>query len=41
MRSILEIPGPIERAGNRLPVGRAPLQAFVADAETEGACAKP
>ena len=35
MRSILEVPGPIERATNRLPVGRAPLQAFVADAETE------
>ena len=35
MRSILEVPGPIERTTNRLPVGRAPLQAFVADAETE------
>ncbi len=35
MRSILEVPGPIERATNRLPVGRAPLQAFVADGETE------
>ena len=35
MRSILEIPGPIERATNRVPAGRLPLQAFVADAETE------
>ncbi|TMJ47114.1 MAG: hypothetical protein E6G90_13895, partial [Alphaproteobacteria bacterium] len=35
MRSILEVPGPIERTTNRLPVGRAPLQAFVADGETE------
>ena len=35
MRSILEAPGPIERATARLPVGRAPLQAFVVDGETE------
>ena len=35
MRSIIENPGTIERATNRVPVGRAPLQAFVADAETE------
>jgi pilus assembly protein CpaE len=35
VRSIIENPGTIERATNRVPVGRAPLQAFVADAETE------
>jgi pilus assembly protein CpaE len=35
VRSILEVPGPIERATNRVPVGRLPLQAFVTDAETE------
>ena len=35
MRSILEAPGPIERATARLPLGRAPLQAFVVDGETE------
>ncbi len=35
MRSILEVPGPIERITNRQPAGRLPLQAFVADAETE------
>src|SRR5271167_2044517 len=35
MRSLLEAPAPIERTVTRLPVGRAPLQAFVADAETE------
>jgi len=35
VRSLLEAPAPIERTVTRLPVGRAPLQAFVADAETE------
>jgi pilus assembly protein CpaE len=35
VRSILEVPRTIERAGNRLPAGRLPLQAFVADTETE------
>ncbi len=35
VRSILEAPAPIERATSRQPVGRAPLLAFVADAETE------
>lgn len=35
MRSILEIPAPIEKATDRLPVGRAPLLAFVSDAGTE------
>jgi pilus assembly protein CpaE len=35
MRSVLELPAPIERATNRLPAGRAPLEAFVADTETE------
>jgi pilus assembly protein CpaE len=37
VRSVLEAPAPIERITNRLPVGRAPLRAFVADAETERA----
>jgi len=37
VRSILEIPAPIEKATNRLPVGRAPLLAFVSDAATEKA----
>ena len=35
MRSILEIPAPIEKAIDRLPAGRAPLLAFVSDAATE------
>ena len=35
MRSILEMPAPIEKTANRLPVGRAPLLAFVSDAATE------
>jgi pilus assembly protein CpaE len=35
MRSILEAPAPIERATSRLPVGRSPLLAFVADGETD------
>lgn len=35
MRSILEMPAPIEKTTNRLPVGRAPLLAFVSDAATE------
>jgi pilus assembly protein CpaE len=35
MRSILEAPAPIERPTSRLPVGRPPLLAFVADADTE------
>ena len=35
MRSILEIPAPIEKATDRLHVGRAPLLAFVSDAGTE------
>ena len=35
MRSILEIPAPIEKATDRSPVGRAPLLAFVSDAATE------
>lgn len=34
MRSILEAPAPIERP-SRVPVGRPPLLAFVADADTE------
>jgi len=37
MRSILEIPAPIGKTANRLPVGRAPLLAFVSDAATEKA----
>jgi pilus assembly protein CpaE len=37
VRSILEIPAPIEKTTNRLPAGRAPLLAFVADAATERA----
>jgi DNA-binding response OmpR family regulator len=35
VRSILEMPAPIEKTANRLPVGRAPLLAFVSDAATE------
>ena len=35
MRSILEMPAPIEKTTNRLPAGRAPLLAFVSDAATE------
>ena len=35
MRSILEMPAPIEKTTNRLPIGRAPLLAFVSDAATE------
>jgi pilus assembly protein CpaE len=35
VRSILEIPAPIEKTANRTPLGRAPLLAFVADAATE------
>jgi pilus assembly protein CpaE len=35
MRSILEAPAPIERPTSRLPIGRPPLLAFVADADTE------
>ena len=35
MRSILELPAPIEKATNPLPAGRAPLLAFVSDAATE------
>jgi pilus assembly protein CpaE len=34
VRSVLEAPAPIERTA-RLPVGRAPVWAFAADAETE------
>ncbi|HMD65380.1 MAG TPA: AAA family ATPase [Stellaceae bacterium] len=37
MRSILEMPAPIEKTTNRLPGGRAPLLAFVSDAATEKA----
>src|ERR1700747_3060255 len=37
VRSILEMPAPIEKTTNRLPVGRAPLLAFVSDAATEKA----
>ena len=37
MRSILEMPAPIEKTANRLPAGRAPLLAFVSDAATEKA----
>ena len=37
MRSILEMPAPIEKTANRVPLGRAPLLAFVADAATEKA----
>jgi pilus assembly protein CpaE len=35
VRSILEMPAPIEKTTNSLPVGRAPLMAFVSDAATE------
>jgi len=35
VRSILEVPAPIEKATDRLPLGRAPLLAFVSDAATE------
>jgi pilus assembly protein CpaE len=35
MRSILEAPAPIERPTSRSPIGRPPLLAFVADADTE------
>jgi pilus assembly protein CpaE len=35
VRSILEMPAPIEKTINPLPVGRAPLLAFVSDAATE------
>ena len=35
MRSVLEVPAPIERTETKLPAGRAPLLSFVADAETE------
>ena len=35
MRSILEVPAPIERAPAQSAPGRAPLLAFVADGETE------
>jgi pilus assembly protein CpaE len=35
VRSILEVPAPIERQAVRALAGRAPLLAFVADAETE------
>jgi pilus assembly protein CpaE len=35
VRSILEMPAPIEKTTNRLPGGRAPLLAFVSDAATE------
>jgi pilus assembly protein CpaE len=36
MRSVLEAPAPIERTGaSKLPVGRPPFLAFVADAETD------
>ena len=37
MRSMLEIPAPIEKTANRLPVGRALLLAFVSDGATEKA----
>jgi pilus assembly protein CpaE len=37
VRSILEMPAPIEKTANRLPAGRAPLLAFVSDAATEKA----
>jgi len=37
VRSILEMPAPIEKTANRVPLGRAPLLAFVADAATEKA----
>jgi pilus assembly protein CpaE len=35
MRSVLDLPAPIERTANKLPVGRPQFLAFVADAETE------
>jgi pilus assembly protein CpaE len=35
VRSILEVPTPIERTAARTPEGRAPVLAFVADGETE------
>ena len=37
MRSILEMPAPIEKTTNRLPAGRAPLLAFVSDSATDKA----
>jgi pilus assembly protein CpaE len=37
VRSILEMPAPIEKTTNRLPAGRAPLLAFVSDSATEKA----
>ena len=37
MRSILEMPAPIEKTTKRLPAGRAPLLAFVSDSATEKA----
>jgi pilus assembly protein CpaE len=35
VRSLLEVAAPIERTVSKLPAGRAPLLAFVADADTE------
>jgi pilus assembly protein CpaE len=35
VRSLLELPVPIERTANKPATGRLPLQAFVTDAETE------
>jgi pilus assembly protein CpaE len=37
VRSILEMPAPIEKTTKRLPAGRAPLLAFVSDSATEKA----
>jgi len=37
VRSILEMPAPIEKTTNRLPAGRAPLLAFVSDSATDKA----
>jgi pilus assembly protein CpaE len=35
VKSVLEVPAPIEKTANKLPAGRSPLLAFVADADTE------
>jgi len=35
VRSVLEVQTPIEKTANKLPAGRSPLLAFVADADTE------
>jgi pilus assembly protein CpaE len=37
MMSVLSAPAPIEKTTTKLPVGRAPIMAFVSDAESESA----